>query len=165
MAENASNKSDKLKQACDQAYALYPHSCSHAAWHVIKQYDKDQPYRTANSLIHHLTASPDWQEVQLYELSKLANDGVPVVGGAEDTPNGHVIVVYPGPEKYDGGYFYKDKKTGKNVKQGHHGIYPLAMSTSMGNWPGAKSNGDKTVFDPWGRDRFKKVRFWKYIGK
>lgn len=165
MGDNGEDKSRKLKAACDEAYLQYPHSCSHAVWHVIKQYKPEQPYLTANGLIHNLTASTGWQEVQLSELSKLASAGVLVVGGAADAPNGHVIVVYPGPAKLDGGYYYKSKKSGKSVKQDPHGMYALSMSTSMGNWPGAKSNGDKTVFDPWGRDRFKKVKFWKYIGK
>lgn len=42
-----------------------------------------------------------------------------------------------------------------------HGKYPPAMSTSLGSWPGAMSDGDKTVWDPWGTDAaFAKVRFW-----
>lgn len=41
------------------------------------------------------------------------------------------------------------------------GLYPLAMSTSVGSWPGAMSKGDKTVWDPWGNDdRFAEVKFW-----
>jgi hypothetical protein len=97
-------------------------------------------------------------------LSKLASDGVLVVGGANDSPNGHVIVVYPGPAKFDGGFYYQSKK-GKSILAGPHGTYALAMSTSMGSWPGAKSKGDKTVADPWGLDKFEKVKFWKYIGE
>ena len=163
MGDNGNDKGRKLKTACDEAYVQYPHSCSHAVWYVIKQYIPDQPYLTANSLIHNLTASPQWQEVQVSELSKLASDGVLVVGGAADTPNGHVIVVYPGPAKFSGGYYYKNRKSGKNEKARSLGIYPLAMSTSMGSWPGAKSNGDKTVIDPW-PNKFSSVRFWKYVG-
>jgi hypothetical protein len=165
MADDGSDKGRKLRTACDEAYVQYPHSCSHAVWYVIKKYVSDQPYLTANGLIHNLTASPQWQEVQLSELSKLASDGVLVVGGAADTPNGHVIVVYPGKEKFCGGYFFKDKASGKQMKAPPDGMYALAMSTSMGRWPGAKSNGDKTVFDPWGAAKFEKVKFWKYIGE
>ncbi len=41
------------------------------------------------------------------------------------------------------------------------GSYPLALSTSLGAWPGAKSNRDKTVRDPWGNDdAFALVTFW-----
>jgi len=164
MADNGSDKAQKLGTACGDAYAQYPHSCSHAVWHVVKQYVPAQPYMTANNLVQSLRTSSRWQEVRLFELSKLASDGVLVVGGATDSPNGHVIVVYPGKEKFSGGYFFKDKVTGKDVKAPPNGIHALAMSTSMGNWPGAKSQGDKTVLDPWGSVKFKNVKFWKYVG-
>jgi hypothetical protein len=164
MAKDANKKDEKLKQACDEAYVQYPHSCSHAVWHVIKQYIPDQPYLTANGLIHNLTTSPQWQEVQLSELSKLASDGVLVVGGSEKLPNGHVVVVYPGSPKFNGGYTATNS-SGKRFQVRGTGIYALVMSTSMGNWPGAKSNGNRTVWDPWGDDfQFRKVRFWKYVG-
>jgi len=120
---------------------------------------------TANSLIHHMkSGSHEWQEVKMSELSLLASQGVLVIGGAEETPNGHVIVVHPGQEKFSGGYFFRDKVSGKQMKAHPDGMYALAMSTCMGNWPGAKSNGDKTVLDPWGPRKFKNVRFWKYTG-
>ena len=86
------------------------------------------------------------------------------MGGLKEKEHGHVIVVCPGQEKQSGGYHYKDKRTGKNELASPHGIYARAMSTSMGSWPGAKSNGDKTVFDPWGPVKFKNVKFWKYVG-
>ena len=165
MADNGSDKGRKLKAACDEAYVQDPHSCSDAVWYVIKQYIPDQPYLTANALIHNLTASSKWQEVQLSELSMLASDGVLVVGGAPDLPNGHVVVVYPGPAKFDGGYHYIGKKSGKSAKARQHGIFALVMSTSMGNWPGAKSKGEKTVRDPWPAEKFTEVRFWKYVGE
>lgn len=48
------------------------------------------------------------------------------------------------------------------IKARATGLYPLAMSTSIGSWPGAMSNGDKTVFDAWGKDlSFSKVKFWR----
>lgn len=154
----------KLQAACDEAFRTYPNSCSHAVWHVIRQYIPDQPYLSANNLIEYLAISPKWQEVQIQELAQLANDGALIVGGAAESSHGHVIVVYPGQPKADGGY-YHTSRNGKLVLAAAHSTYPLAMSTSMGNWPGAKSNGDKTIADPWTREQFKEVRFWKYLGK
>jgi hypothetical protein len=133
-------------------------------WYVIKQYRPEQTWKNANALVKELISSPEWKEVKVTELSRLASDGVLVVGGATEIGHGHVIVVYPGPEKRDGGYHYKDRK-GKKVLARDHGSYALAMSTSRGNWPGSVSNGDKTVYDPWGPKKFYKVRFWKFVGK
>lgn len=158
-------KADRLKTACAEAFLKYPNSCSHAVWHVLQQYIPNQPYLSANHLIASIESNPGtWQEVRLHDLSKLANDGIVVVGGAVEVPNGHVIVVYPGEEKFSGGYSFKDKTTGKTIKAQPYGTYALAMSTSMGSWPGALSSGDKTVFDPWGAKKFKSVRFWMYVG-
>lgn len=42
-----------------------------------------------------------------------------------------------------------------------HGDYPRCMSRAMGSWPGGVSNGDKTVFDPFGNDKkFALVKYW-----
>lgn len=158
-------KVDKLKAACSDAFFKFPNSCSHAVWHVLRQYIPNQPYLNANHLIASIESNPRvWREVDQHDLSKLAKDGFLVVGGAVEVPNGHVIVVYPGEEKFSGGYSFKEKATGKTMKAYPNGVYALAMSTSMGGWPGAVSNGDKTVFDPWGAKKFKKVRFWMYVG-
>jgi hypothetical protein len=165
MATDPDEKVEKLKRACDQAYQRYGGSCSHAVWHVISQYDPSHLYLQANQLVDHLTASPKWQAVESRELSSLAGQGILVVGGLKVAPgNGHVIVVYPGPEKQAGGYRAKDR-AGKIYEVRLRGWYALAMSTSMGQWPGAKSCGDKTVWDPWGQDtEFRQVKFWKYVG-
>ena len=94
----------------------------------------------------------------------LANAGEVVVGGQKATEHGHVIVVYPGPAKPRGGYV-ATKSDGEQFTVARKGLYPLAMSTSNGDWPGAMSKGDKTVWDPWGKDPFK-VKFWHHdIGK
>jgi hypothetical protein len=165
MATDPNEKGEKLKRACDQAYERYGGSCSHAVWHVISQYDPAQPYMQANQLIDRLTASAKWQTVEPYELSRLASQGILVVGGLKKTSgNGHVIVVYPGPEKPAGGYRANDR-AGKPYQVRSRGWYALAMSTSIGHWPGAKSRGDKTVWDAWGQDaEFGQVKFWKYVG-
>jgi hypothetical protein len=161
MIENLNDKAKQLRKACGEAYKSYPDSCSHSVWYVISKYKNDQQYMIANKLLDYIASSPDWKEVQLNELSQLANDGILVVGGKKEHGNGHVIVVYPGDEKARGGYFYE----GSDVTISEKGSYARAMSTSMGSWPGAMSNGDKTVWDAWGSDKkMITVRFWKFVG-
>ena len=156
---------NQLKKVCDEAYDANPHSCSHAVWQVIRHYKPVQNWKNANALIDEISTSDEWQEVSVAELSGLANDGVLVVGGKKEPGHGHVIVVYPGPEKPNGGFYFKDRVTCNLVLAQQHGYYARAMSTSMGNWPGAKSRGDKTVYDAWGSRKFSAVKFWKYNGK
>ncbi len=152
---------EKLKEAADEAYGLYPRSCSHAVWHVIKRYIPEQTYHVANGLLMQIECDSRWRRVRLDELEKLASEGVLIVGGLAEAKNGHVIVVYPGASKPAGGFaIKKDGKTLLTQKKGH---YALAMSTSLGDWPGAMSKGDKTVRDPWGREEaFEKVKFWRF---
>ncbi len=154
----------QLKKVCDEAFDANPHSCSHAVWQVIRHYKPAQTWKNANALIDEISTSDEWQEVSVAELSGLANDGVLVVGGKKEPAHGHVIVVYPGPEKRDGGYYTTSKRTGRKVLVKSTGFYARAISTSMGSWVGAKSRGDKTIYDPW-RDKFNGVRFWKYLGR
>ena len=157
------NAVDKLKQAANAAYAANPKSCSHAVWQVIKEYIPDQPYIVANGLLMQLECDNRWKRVRHDELIKLANEGVLIIGGLAGEKNGHVIVVLPGNAKAPGGYMYTSKKTGKMARLVKSGMYPLAMSTSIGTWPGAMSNGDKTVWDPWGDDdKFLQVKFWRF---
>ena len=158
-------KIETLKRACDHAYITYGLSCSHAVWYVISQYDPSQKWMGANDLVKNLSKNSKWKSVELREASRLACQGVLVVGGLDKAPaHGHVLVVYPGPEKPAGGYNAKDE-AGKIYKVQPRGSYPLAMSTSSGNWPGARGYGDKTAWDSWGKDtELKKVKFWKYVG-
>ncbi|WP_217696427.1 hypothetical protein [Acidiphilium rubrum] len=103
-----------------------------------------------------------WSKVRDYaEASALADRGVVVVGGlAEPGGHGHVIVVLPGRWRPSGGY----KVDGRMMPS--HGMFPPAMSTSLGPWPGAVSDGDKTVFDPWDNVQvFKHVTFWAWQKK
>lgn len=148
----------KLKAACDAAYAKNPGSCSNSVWDVIRSIvDLKQPYMKANDLIDWL--GTHWNEVDVGAGAELARKGIVVVGGLKATPNGHVIVIYPGANIDSGGYSYPYK--GKMQTLRSHGKYPPAMSTSLGIWPGAMSDGDKTVWDPWGTDAaFAKVKFW-----
>lgn len=165
MIVNPKKTAEQLAKACDEAYIKYPKSCSHSAWYVIQKYKYNQTHMVANQLIDYISSSSDWKEIQLSELSQLASDGVLIVGGRKELEHGHVIIVYPGPEKARGGYYNYNKATKDNVMISEKGSYARAMSTSMGSWPGAMSNGDKTVWDPWGKDaKFKTVKFWKYVG-
>ena len=152
---------EKLKKAADEAYSLHPKSCSHAVWHVIKQYIPDQAYNVANGLLIQLECDSRWKQTRVDELEKLANNGTLIVGGVSAQTNGHVIVVYPGAAKPAGGFMMI--KNGKSILTQRKGNYALALSTSLGSWPGAMSNGDKTVRDPWGKDEiFAEVKFWRF---
>lgn len=150
----------RLKGACDEAYDLYPDSCSHAAWHVIKTAgNAPEPYRTANELIGVMNTT--WAEVELGFGLSLANLGKIVVGGKSEFNHGHVVVIYPGDKIYNGGYQYFWKKGNKYLTMPRKDLYPRCLSTSIGSWPGAMSKGDKTVWDPWAdNQKFSEVRFW-----
>ena len=113
MGTDRDDKVKKLKEACDRAFQMYPNSCSHSVWYVISQYDPGFPYMPANQLVTLFGASPKWREVQLTELSRLANEGVLVVGGLGEKSHGHVIVVYPGNERLDGGFSFNGPHHGR----------------------------------------------------
>jgi hypothetical protein len=118
-----------------------------------------EPYRVANTLIDLFNTSPDWKEVNLDDGWGLANQGVVVVGGLSANPNGHVIVVYPGDKIASGGYLYSYQ--GKMQTLRSHGQYPRCMSQSKPDFPGTRSRGDKTVWDPWANDdKFSTVKYW-----
>jgi hypothetical protein len=64
-----------------------------------------------------------------------------------------------GGYKYN--YYNKVKKKYEELTMGVHGMLPRALSRSMGPWPGAVSDGDKSIYDPWAReDAFAQVKFW-----
>lgn len=149
-----------LKQVADEAYLRHPGSCSHSVWHVIRSYLPLQPYMVANTLVDFLEGQPQWKAVRWQDVGALARGGQLVVGGLKEVGNGHVIVVYPDADKPAGGYAYT--RGGKIESMRPRGLYAPAMSTSLSGWPGAKSCGDKTIWDPWVNDgKFAKVRFWK----
>jgi hypothetical protein len=110
-----------------------------------------------------------WDNVSLEDGFALANQGVVVVGGlANSQGHGHVIVIYPGTKIPGGGYTYWYPKTNKFEFCSHLVCFPGALSTRYGSavamprdWPGSLSCGDKTVWDPWGRnDLFDQVEFF-----
>ncbi|PYX86981.1 MAG: hypothetical protein DMG68_13330, partial [Acidobacteria bacterium] len=117
-----------------------------------------------NTLIDYLLAN--WKTVTMDEGVDLANKGVVVVGGKKASGHGHVVIIYPGPKKPCGGYQYWYKPAKKYLFLTPKGSYALALSTSIAahsslDWPGTLSCGDKTVWDPWGRDdEFAGVKFW-----
>jgi hypothetical protein len=161
--QKAPDKATILRDACYGAYDRHPDSCSHAVNSIIRAVlglsEKEWPHRDANALCDHL--DDNWLEVDLARAYELAQQGVVVVGGTyNEGGHGHVIVVFPGTKKSRGGYSYAAKDGSiKEVRQ--VGLFPLALSTSMGSWPGAKSRGTKTVWDPWGKDEaFAEVTFW-----
>lgn len=148
-----------LQAACHAAYRAHPGSCSNAVHEIITHLvDPDFVYQPANAMIDTLRGT--WTTVDGAAAGALAAKGEVVVGGRKDSPNGHVIIVYPGPSRPRGGYSAVDR-TGCEYTLASKGCYPLAMSTSLGGWPGAMSDGDKTVWDPWGSDAtFASVGFW-----
>jgi hypothetical protein len=148
-----------LKAACDAAYEAAKGSCSTAVWHALTALGVvkgDQP--NANGMMDMMAR--DWKEVTVDEGHKLANQGIAVVGGKKETGHGHVILIYPGDKKFNGGYSYEYK--GKMITLPGKTLYPRAMSTSIsGRWPGTMSKGDKTVWDPWANDeKFALVKFY-----
>jgi hypothetical protein len=151
----------RLKKACDAAFAKYPSSCSHAVWHVLQEvHDPATVYRVANDMVQVMTGS--WTAVTLAKGYDLANKGKVVVGGTKsDKGSGHVVIIYPGDQIHNGGYKFYSSKLLKHMVLPATGIFPRVLSTSSGSWPGAKSCGDKTVWDPWGKNEaFKAVKFW-----
>jgi hypothetical protein len=152
----------RLKDACDRAYDKWPNSCSDAVWNIIKELVSPGAEQIpANDSVDYWNVN--WQSVSLEDGYNLANKGVLVVGGAKVlNGHGHVIAIYPGPKKANGGYQYFYKKANKYLTLPGSGMYPRALSTSMSRaWPGAMSKGDKTVWDPWGSDKaFEDVEFW-----
>ncbi|MBL8227961.1 MAG: hypothetical protein JNL98_05770 [Bryobacterales bacterium] len=150
-----------LKKACDDAYDKNLNSCSNAVWDVIRVIvNPNETYRVANALMDHMASN--WKAVTVEEGFTLANQGIVVVGGAKvESGNGHVVAVYPGEKIMNGGYQYWYKKGEKYLTLKGTKLLPRCLSTSMGSWPGAKSKGDKTVWDPWGNDdKFNAVKFY-----
>lgn len=159
--DTVSAEAAALKAACGKAYFDHPNSCSHAVNYVIRQIhglsELEWPQRQANLLIDFLVIN--WAEVSLERAYELAQKGVVVVGGKKESGHGHVIAVFPGLKRPRGGYDYQYQ--GRLTRMREDGSYPLALSTSNGSWPGAMSCGDKTVWDPWGKDQnFSLVKFW-----
>ena len=148
-----------LKAACHAAYRAHPGSCSNAVHEIVSHLvDPGFVCQPANAMIDALRRT--WTAIDADTAGALAARGEVVVGGRKGSPNGHVIIVYPGAPKPRGGYAAVGRDGSEHMLP-LEGSYPLAMSTSLGKWPGAMSDGDKTVWDPWGSDAaFAGVGFW-----
>lgn len=156
----AAQQLDKVAHA---AFLNNPGNCSGAVHDVIKALvDPTIPNMAANPLILYLSSpAHGWKHVTMQEASKLADQGKVVVGGLADPHgHGHVIIVLPGRWRPAGGYMAQGQR------MPFVGLFPPAMSTALAPpgrnpWPGAVSDGDKTVYDPWFNARiFPLVRFW-----
>lgn len=153
---------DQLKSACTAGRTKFPADCSGAVKHIAFQLGSALPSLNANQLVDYFNeAKNGWTVVDETRAQTLADAGNLVIAGKRDSPNGHLVVVYPGGKKASGGYAYTDKKSGKSMMAANHGQYPRACSSSLGGWPGAVSEGDKTVFDSWGSaTNYVGVRYW-----
>lgn len=168
MADTMNNdNASKLKEWCAEAYAKYPDSCSHAVRYVIKEAGLKTPknfdYLNANALLDYF--EQNWTNItdDPAKAQRLADQGKIVVAGKKEAggKNGHVVIVYPGGLKGAGGYKYMYQKLGKELIMEEKGQYPRAMSTSIGSWPGAKSLGEKTVFDSWANEEsYRQVKYY-----
>jgi hypothetical protein len=149
-----------LKNECEQVQQLYVGNCSGAVKAIAKDWGCPLPEKDANGLIDFFnTASSGWRAVSADDAQKLADMEWLVIAGKKDSPNGHVVAVMPGGQKASGGYSYTTD--GKKATAANHGNYPRACSTAMGSWPGAVSNGEKTVFDAWGGvENYRGVKYW-----
>jgi len=101
-----------------------------------------------------------WRNVPtMQEASDLANQGIVVIAGlANPMPghSGHVVVILPGPWKLSGGFELRNGRTMPSNRQ----LYPPMMSTSASHYPGAISNGDKTVADARTAKDFNMITYW-----
>ncbi len=160
--EQTTTTADQLKSACAVGRTTFPADCSGAAKSIASQLAYTLPDLTANQLVDYFNESKNgWTIVDETRAQTLADAGKLVIAGKKGSPNGHVVVVYPGAKKKSGGYTYIDKKSGKQMTAADHGLYPRACSSSLGGWPGGVSDGDKTVFDSWGSGvNYVGVRYW-----
>lgn len=146
-----------LQVLCTDAHSVAPKNCSGAVKHFAKSLGIYLPDRKANELIEYMQAN--WVVVTAAQAQDYADKGRFVVAGKKDATNGHVVVVLPGGMIDSGGYEYV--KDGQTKTAANHGKFPRACSTALGSWPGAKSNGDKSVFDAWGNaTSYSAVKYW-----
>jgi hypothetical protein len=161
---------EKLKRSCTEGHKLFPDNCSGNVRYIAGQMGYTLPSIDANSLVDYFNdATKGWKTVTEDEAQAAADAGELVIAGKRDTPNGHVVVVLPGGKTGTGGYEYEwfNKKEGKTqtLTMSNKGNYPRSCSTSKGSWPGATSNGDKSVWDSWAGKGYLGVQYWKAPAK
>jgi hypothetical protein len=146
----------RLINACNEAYDRFTKYCNQSTHHVITTVvDPDWPLELADPMIDRIVSS-NWQEVDDQTAAQLANQGIVVVAGLRGGANGHVVVVYPGEPKPQGGF----DCYGKHYPE-IGGPYPRSMSTSVSTWCGTRSRGDKTIRDAWSAADWPNVKRWR----
>jgi hypothetical protein len=140
-----------LREVAQEAFTKNPGNCSGAVYYVITHLvDSQAQYHQANELMQIVSIpGSGWKQVNsMEEAVQLADQGIVVIAGLADIEAGHfghVVVVLPG---------------GKIPSINRKEISAPVMSTSLSNYPGAISNGDKTVYDVWGRKKIQMVTYW-----
>jgi len=151
-------------QAARTAYAFDPNDCNVAVWkylqttgQTINGTDPKGPAPLANDMLDRLAAAGSgWHVVSLEEGTKLANHGKVVIGGEKEPDHGHVVAMLPGPLHNAGGF---KNQRGEMMRQRPE-LYPPALSASKADYPGTRSDGDKTVRDPFTPENWKDVHWY-----
>lgn len=133
-----------LGSACSSAYAMFPGNCSGEVREIARRMGYVLPEGNANFLIDYLSISPEWQSVDEVTAIERAGRQILVIAGKKESRNGHVVVVLPGEARMP--WLSTVKYPGSK-----HNPSPVACSTSMRNREGARSRGEKTVVDAWGK--------------
>jgi len=151
-------------QAARTAYTFDPNDCNVAVWkylqltgQTINGTDPKGPAPLANDMLDRLAAAGSgWHVVSLEDGITLANHGKVVIGGEKEKGHGHVIALLPGPLRSSGGF--KDEHG--VLMQADQALYPASLSASSADYPGTRSNGDKTVRDAFDKKTWGNVRWY-----
>ena len=147
-----------LSYLCTEVQTQFPKNCSGAVKHIAAKLNYPLPDVPANNLIDYFNAN--WSTVDETQAQRFADANRLVVAGKKTVGgSGHVVVVLPGGKTRSGGYSYTKK--GQTLTAPFKGDFPKSCSTAAGSWPGAVSNGDKSVFDAWGSSsNYVGVTYW-----
>jgi len=151
-------------QAARTAYAFDPNDCNVAVWkylqltgQTINGTDPKGPAPLANDMLDRLAAAGSgWHVVSLEDGITLANHGKVVIGGEKEKGHGHVVALLPGPLQNAGGF----KNQHGVLMQPGSVLYPPALSASSADYPGTRSFGDKTVYDPFSPKQWSNVSWY-----
>jgi hypothetical protein len=146
-----------LSGFCPLARKVSPGNCSGLLKFMASMVGVYLPDKQANDLIDFMATY--WTQITEDQAQDYADQGRFVVAGKKNQPNGHVVVIMSGGKASSGGYQYEDSN-GETQTAANHGQYPRACSTG-GGWPGAESEGDKSVYDSWGnKHKYAAVKYW-----
>ncbi len=143
-------RAERLKQVAIQAARNNRRNCSGSVREAAKKLGIDLSVQTAgpqaNNQVDYM--EKNWRKVSAQEAKELAEQGVFVVAGRKNYPHGHVAVVVTGR-----GAIKPNPVTGENR------VWPNIAGGSLG---GARSysEGNKTVYDVWGRSQLSQVRYY-----